>query len=233
MKIPKIPMRMDMMNTRFASKVVSAPVATRVVPWAVVLVLVLALAPATPVLAGGRSHKAGQGSGKAAKTLHPVWGSPKAPVKIEVYGDMQCPYTRRLMTQTMPRLVKAYPKKVQIVWHDNPLRFHRGALPAARAGREVFTQRGSKAFFAFLKLVLANARSIDATNLAAWAKRVGADSAKVTAVLAGTAHQSWLKKEQQSAASRGARGTPTSFVNGQRVRGAQPFSKFKAIVDTM
>ncbi len=194
----------------------------------------LAMVLSTPAQAGGRSHKGGsQGKGKAAKTTHPVLGSPAAPVKIDVYGDMQCPFTRRLMTRTMPQLLKAYPKKVQIVWHDNPLRFHRGALPAARAGREVFKQRGSKAFFAFLKLVFANARSIDATNLAAWAKQVGADSAKVSAVLAGTAHQGWIKKEQASAKARGVRGTPSSFVNGRNIRGSAAYSKFKVLVDSL
>jgi protein-disulfide isomerase len=191
---------------------------------------VAALALAAPVQAGGRSKKS---RSKAPKTTRPVLGSPTAKVKIVVYGDMQCPFTRILMTRTLPRLVKAYPKKVQVIWRDNPLRFHRGAMPAAVAGREVFKQRGSKAFYAFQKLVFANMRIIDATNLAAWAKQVGADSGKVSAALTGTAHRAWIKKDQQSAASRGARGTPTSFVNGQKMRGSQPYDKFKAVVDSL
>lgn len=196
------------------------------------IAVVAALALAAPVQAGGRSKKGGS-KGKGPKTTRPVLGSPQAKVKIVVYGDMQCLFTKRLMTQTLSRLVKAYPKKVQVVWRDNPLSFHRSALPAAVAGREVFKQRGSKAFFAFQRLVFANMRAIDATNLTAWAKQVGADSAKVTAALTGTAHRSWIKKDQQSAASRGAKGTPTSFVGGQKVRGSQPYHKFKTLVDSL
>jgi len=191
---------------------------------------VATLALAAPVRAGGRSKK---NAGKGPKTTRPVLGSPKAKVKIVVYGDMQCPYTKRLMTRTLPRLVRDYPKKVQIVWRDNPLSFHRGALPAAVAGREVFQQRGSKAFFAFQRLVFTNMRQIDATNLAAWAKQVGADSAKVAAALNGTAHRAWINKDQQSAVSRQATGTPTSFVNGRKVRGSQPYQKFKILVDSL
>lgn len=194
------------------------------------LAVVAALALSMPVQAGGRSKP---GTSKGPKTTRPVLGSPKAKVKIEVYGDMQCPYTKRLMTRVLPRLVKAYPKKVQVIWRDNPLAFHKGALPAAVAGREVFMQRGSKAFYAFLKLVFANSRAVDATNLAAWAKQVGANSAKVSAALAGNAHRAWITKDQQSASSRNARGTPTSFINGQKLRGAQPYHKFKAIVDSL
>ena len=194
------------------------------------LAVVAALAFSMPVRAGGRSKP---GTSKGPKTTRPVLGSPKAKVKIEVYGDMQCPYTKRLMTQVIPRLVKAYPNKVQVIWRDNPLAFHKGALPAAMAGREVFLRGGSKAFYAFQKLVFANMRAIDATNLAAWAKQAGANSAKVTAALGRNAHRAWITKDQQSAKSRGIRGTPASFINGQKLRGAQPYHKFKAIVDSL
>ncbi len=194
------------------------------------LAALVAVVQAGPVRAGGRSKNVGKNT--APKTTRPVLGSTKAKVKIVVYGDMQCPYTKRLMTQTIPALVKAYPKKVQVIWHDNPLAFHKGALPAAVAGREVFRQRGSKAFYAYLKLVFANQRKIDNANLATWAQLVGADSSKVTAALTGTSHRGWIKKDQQSARARGARGTPTSFINGRKLRGSQPIHKFKAIIDT-
>ena len=82
------------------------------------LAVVAALALSVPVRAGGRSKP---GSSKGPKTTRPVLGSPKAKVKIEVYGDMQCPYTKRLMTRVIPQLVKAYPNKVQVIWRDNPL----------------------------------------------------------------------------------------------------------------
>jgi protein-disulfide isomerase len=211
-----------MINTKIVANVLCAGVAT----------LALVLAVPVPVQAGGRSHRL-TNKPKRAKTPHPVLGNPGALVRIVVYGDMQCPYTRILMTRTLPQLLKAYPKKVQVIWRDNPLLFHRGALPAARAGREVFKQLGSKAFFAFQKLVFANLRSIDVTNLVAWAQRVGANSAKVSAVLAGTAHQSWIKKDQQHAKSRGVKGTPSSFVNGQNVRGSASYKKFKTLVDSL
>lgn len=193
-------------------------------------VAALSQSASTPVWAGGRSKP---GSSKGPKTSHPVLGSPKARVKIVVYGDLLCPYTKRLMTRVMHPLVKAHPNKVQVVWRDNPLGWRRGAVPAAVAGREVFRQRGSKAYFAFQKLVFANVRSIDATNLAIWAQRVGANAGKVTAALSGNAHRSWIKKDQQAAKSQGVTGTPSSFVNGQKVTGAQPYHKFKALVDAL
>jgi len=225
-----------MIHSKTIAKALGAGGATVATLATLVTLVTLALILATPVQAGGCSHKPwgnGQTKGPGAKTSHPVLGNPAAPVKIVVYGDMQCPFTRRLMTKTLPRLVKAYPKKVQVLWRDNPLVFHKGALPAARVGREVFKQRGSKAFFAFQKLVFKNIRSINAANLVAWARQVGANSAKVTAVLAGTAHTSWIQQDQQSGKSRGVRGTPSSFVNGQNVSGSAPYKKFKAIVDSL
>jgi protein-disulfide isomerase len=39
--------------------------------------------------------------------------------------------------------------------------------------------------------------------------------------------------DQKLAANLKARGTPHFFVNGRRLRGAQPFPRFKALIDEM
>jgi protein-disulfide isomerase len=59
----------------------------------------------------------------------------------------------------------------------------------------------------------------------------GIPADKVKKVLADKAYEERLDKETKEALAVGARGTPASFVNGIYVRGAQPFDKFKEVVE--
>jgi protein-disulfide isomerase len=41
-----------------------------------------------------------------------------------------------------------------------------------------------------------------------------------------------IDADQQLARSLGASGTPSFFINGRSLRGAQPFDAFKTVIDT-
>ena len=45
------------------------------------------------------------------------------------------------------------------------------------------------------------------------------------------AQKAEVQKQQQAGASKGVSGTPTVFVEGQKLVGAQPFSVFKTAID--
>ncbi len=204
------------------------PVKTR---W-ILLASLLALGLAPRVEAGGRGPRPGTNTSKKPKSKYPTLGNAKAKVVIEVFGDFQCPWTRRF-APLVPQIAQAYPKKVKIIWRDFPLRFHKRAMPAAIAGREVFRQRGSKAFMKIARLMFTNARSLTDQNLVLWAGQAGANKAKVRAALLAGTYKSAILKEMVQAKTRGVRGTPTILVNGTPYKGRRTMAGFKATIDAL
>lgn len=204
------------------------------------LVAALALALRAPDARAGGRVDPGLRPPKQVRTKHPTLGDPKAPVTVMVFGSYQCPYTAMVM-RTLAQLVKDHPRKVKVVWRDFPLAFHRESRPAALAGREVFRQKGSAAFFAFQQLVFANQRGITDAQLSGWAVQVGANGARVLGALQDAGHQKGLQEDMAEGQGIGVRGTPASYVFGRHgslrqathIGGSVPYDKFKTAVDAL
>ena len=62
----------------------------------------------------------------------PTKGPSDAPITIIEYTDFQCPYCAK-GAKTLDLVLQMYPNKVRAVFKNNPLGFHKQALPAARA----------------------------------------------------------------------------------------------------
>lgn len=104
-----------------------------------ILVLVGWCAAAFSVLAAQQAKTpAASGAKPAPAAANPTFqktiGSPNAPIKMEVFGDFQCPACRSFFETTVKQVIDDYviPGKVYIVHHDFPLEMHPFAMPAAR-----------------------------------------------------------------------------------------------------
>lgn len=161
----------------------------------------------------------------------PTWGSRTAPVTIVQFSDYQCPFCSRV-EPTIQQVKDTYgPDKVRIVWKNEPLPFHPNAKPAAEAAQGVFALKGNDAFWKFHDTAFKNQSSLSPDNYEKWAKDAGVDMAKFKA---GIAAHTWAKKVEDDhaiAQKVGVNGTPAAFINGVSVSGAQPFEKFKAVID--
>ncbi len=123
--------------------------------------------------------------------------------------------------------MRTWPNDVQLAFVNNPLPFHNRALDVAKAA--VAAQLQGK-FWEFHDLVFSERRFDDAA-LEDFARRIGLDvdqwkrDREAPEVLAKIRH------DQAVAAALGARGTPYFFVNGETLRGAQPFPAFKQAIE--
>jgi protein-disulfide isomerase len=149
-----------------------------------------------------------------------------------VFGDFQCPYTQRL-APTLPQIAKAYPKKVKIVWRDFPLAFHRRAMPAAIAAREVFHQRGTKGFMIIATRIFSQPNQLTNQNLELWAGQAGASTARVRQALQSNKHSAAILGEMKRAKTRGVNATPTILINGRPHRGSRTLSAFRQVIDAI
>ena len=79
--------------------------------------------------------------------------------------------------------------------------------------------------------IFANQRAMEREALLAHASALGLDLARFTADLDSPRAQAVLDRDQAEAAKVGVDGTPTFFVNGTPLVGAQPLEAFTAAID--
>ena len=160
----------------------------------------------------------------------PSKGPVDAPVTIVAFSDFECPFCSRVVP-TLTELEKNYGNKIRVVWRNQPLPFHQSALPAAEAAMEAFAQGKSEKFWQMHDKLFANQKALTRPDLEKYAGELGLDLPKFKAALDGNKHDAEIKADQEIGNNVGARGTPSFFINGRSLRGAQPTEKFKELID--
>jgi protein-disulfide isomerase len=165
----------------------------------------------------------------------PSRGPADAKVTIVEFSDFQCPFCSRgyqiLEEQVMPE----YEGKVRLFFKHLPLKsIHPWAEGAALAA-ECAADQSPEAFWKVYHSLFKGQRELNQDNLKAkvieFAKSAGLDEGKFVQCYDTKAALPRVEKDLAEAASVGANSTPTFFINGRRLEGAQPLENFKAIID--
>jgi protein-disulfide isomerase len=161
----------------------------------------------------------------------PSWGDQAAPVTFVVFGDFQCPFTKRHMAN-VEELQKRYgPEVLRVVWKDYPLPFHARARPAALAAETVFRLGGPPAFWAYHHLLFENQRALEDADLLAYARAVGVDFAEFRAAYESERYVAALDEDLQRVHQVGASGTPRHLREWHAPLWARPMEDLIAAVD--
>ncbi len=158
----------------------------------------------------------------------PAQGPASAPVTLIEYSDFQCPFCQRVVP-TLKQVRETYGDKVRIVWKDFPLtQIHPEAFAAAVAGN---CAREQGKFWELHDRLFPNQQALQSTLLSRYATEAGLDAMKFDACLASSKYQQRVQESIDSGTRLGVSSTPTVFINGRVVSGAQPFEVFAAIID--
>ncbi|MEM9728043.1 MAG: thioredoxin domain-containing protein, partial [Myxococcota bacterium] len=162
----------------------------------------------------------------------PTKGASKAKVIIQEYSDFQCPFCGRV-NPTMAQVMDEYGDEVQVIWRNYPLPFHKDAHLAAQASLEVYEQKGNKGFWEYHDILFENQKALTRPNLEKYAAQIGGiNMKKFKQALDSEKHKASVDADIASISKAGARiGTPSFFINGKLVQGAQPYAAFKAAID--
>jgi predicted DsbA family dithiol-disulfide isomerase len=156
----------------------------------------------------------------------PSLGPADAPITLVLFSDFECPFCGRLRG-TIEELRERYPTQLRIIWKDHPLAMHAAAMPAALLGREAYAQGGNPLFWQLHDRFFAEQSQLNVEFLQSVAAEHGLPwpprSHTTTVVDASLAQAQKL----------GVRSTPTSFINGRAVVGAQPFDAFSSVIDEL
>jgi protein-disulfide isomerase len=164
---------------------------------------------------------------EVATAGRPERGGKNAPVTIVEFSDYECPFCKR-GEDAIQKVVDTYGDKVRVVFRDYPLEFHPRARPAAEAAACANAQGK---FWEYNKKLFANQQALSDENFKTYAKDVGLDVAKFDECYAKKPHSAAIDKDMADGAAAGVNGTPAFFINGRSLSGAQPFERFKEIID--
>ena len=158
----------------------------------------------------------------------PSRGSADAPVTIVEFSDFQCPFCQRV-EPTLKQVREKYGAKVRIVWKDFPLtQIHPQALGAAAAGH-CAGEQGK--FWEYHNTLFANQQALTPDALKKYGVDLGLDVAKFDACVGSSKYEAKVREALTVGMSLGVSSTPTFFVNGRVISGAQPLDVFVGIID--
>ena len=164
-------------------------------------------------------------------------GNEKAKGTVVECSDFQCPFCRSFWSGAYQQIKKEYidTGKIKFVYRDYPLPFHSAAQASAEASecagdQDKFWQMHDKIFGEQAKQGTGTV-AYGVSELKKWASQIGLDSAKFNQCLDSGKYKSEVEKDLADGSAYGVSGTPTFYINGKVLVGAQPFSAFKAIID--
>jgi protein-disulfide isomerase len=153
----------------------------------------------------------------------PALGDPKAPVTIVEYSDFECPVCRNLH-DALRSILPKYGAKVRVIFKDFPIeQLHPWARTAAIAGRCAYQQK-PETFWKVYDLIYDNQEIISAAN--AWGKMVdyasqsGLDAEAFKSCMASPEAGATVNASHANGEKLEVNSTPTVFVNGRRMVGA-------------
>lgn len=166
-----------------------------------------------------------------------VLGDPNAPITMIEFSDFECPYCERFSRESLPLIIENYVNtgKVKLVYRDLPLGGHALAIPAAEAA-ECAGEQGK--FYEMHDVLFSKYSEWTAAGVAepvvsfkGYAAELGLNVEAFNGCVDSHAMIPEIQKDVADAMASGRFGTPTFFINGQRVIGAQPYAVFSGIFD--
>jgi protein-disulfide isomerase len=179
----------------------------------------------------------GQGADPAALARRSK-GTTQAPVTVYEMSDFQCPYCRTFALTTFPALDSAYVAtgKVRWVFVNFPLTsIHENAVPAAETALCAAQQN---AFWRVHDLLYQHQDVWAPLKQPAAFFLSLADSAKISkpalmACVRSPGTQEAVRADAEGAERSGARSTPTFYIEGGLLVGAQPLPVFRQVLDSI
>ncbi len=167
-----------------------------------------------------------------------ILGDQKAPVSIIEYSDYQCPFCGRFFEQIEPSLREEYIKtgKAKMVYRNfvflGPESFAAAQAAECAKDQNKFWAYHDAIFVAEAADGKENNGNLERGLFLKLAKDLQLDVNSFTACLDGNKYAEKARSETTEAQKAGINSTPTVFINGEMIRGAQPYAQFKAAIDS-
>jgi protein-disulfide isomerase len=171
-------------------------------------------------------------------TVSRAKGSPSAPITVYEMSDFQCPYCRRFALETFRALEREYisPGRVRWVFVNFPLTSIHANAVAAAATAVCAARQG--AFWPMHDLLYQHQETWAPLKqpgpfFVSLADSAGISKDKLVACVKSPATEGEIRFEAEGAERAGASSTPTFYIEGGLVTGAQPLPVFRQVLDSI
>ena len=156
-----------------------------------------------------------------------IRGDENAKITIIEFSDYECPYCTKAEA-TMKKILKNYEGKVRWIYRDFPMSYHKDSQLAAEASEAAHTQGK---YWEYHDLLYKNNDSLKKESLIKFAEELGLDMDKFKKDLESRKYKDEVEKDASDAVEAGVDGTPSFFINGRKIVGAQPYEEFARVID--
>lgn len=159
----------------------------------------------------------------------PVKGKSEAPVTLIEFSDFQCPFCQRA-SLTAEKLLENNPDKIKLVWFHFPLNMHPLSAKIHEASECANDQQK---FWEFYSLVFSSTSVLqNEEDILKLGKALNLNEEQYQNCVTSGIHREKVARNIQTGTQHGVQSTPTFFLNGKKIVGAQPLESFQAVVDT-
>lgn len=165
----------------------------------------------------------------------PLQGNPNAKLKIVEFGDFRCPFCDRFFKDTLPQLQKDYIDTGKVSFYFRHYQFLGPASVVAGNAAECANEQGK--FWVFHNYLYENQPPESDTSLYTTDKltpiagQLGLNADQFRSCLDSKKYDKNISDDLAAGQKAGVSGTPTVFINGLPIVGAQPYSAFKTVID--
>ena len=185
--------------------------------------------------AAAEAQPAGTGVSRSAGRIEisldddPRLGPDDAPITIVEFSDFNCPFCRAWHQQTFPGLLETFPDQILFVYKDFPVvgggTIGEGAALAANCATE---QDG---YWPYHDALFSGEFGLDRAGFEQAAISTGLDGEALLSCLDSGRYADEVQEDLRYGAGLGVTGTPTFFINGIPMVGAQPLLRFIEVIN--
>jgi protein-disulfide isomerase len=164
-------------------------------------------------------------------------GDPEAPVKIVNYSDFGCSYCADFAQTTEKQLAESYVASGDVYFEFRSVGPLLGAPVSVQAAEAAYCAGDQNALYPYKDLIFANQRQLFinieadiAPTLVTFAQLLELDEEQFADCLESGKYSDRVAQDEVDARQAGVQGTPSFLVNGELLRGNQPFANFQQII---
>jgi protein-disulfide isomerase len=165
----------------------------------------------------------------APEALGPSYGAENGEIEFVQFGCFTCPFTKQFNLNTVPVLVEEFSDNVTFFFRSAPISSNPGSRDAAAAAKCADNQD----LFVEYSQVLFSSSAYDMTSLETYARSVGMDLDEFSSCMSSDEVYDAVSEDFSAARRAGVVTTPTTFVNGVKVQGAQDIALFRRLFNDM
>jgi len=169
-----------------------------------------------------------------------MMGDPNAPVVIEGYSDFGCGHCASFAETTSKQLSEEFIKTGKVFFIFHSVGGLIGSQTTPIAAEAAYCAGDQNKFWEFHDTIFANQYQLFFADpktdikkyFGSFAEDLGLDIDAFQSCIDGGKYRDKVSQDEADARKAGVDGTPTFFINGEVIRGAQPYEVFKRAIES-